>query len=280
MEEKKKKAGIWALVGKVGSKTLSVFVKALKGLKLTKIGLAGASFAGYAAMYSWKFALLLMVAVGFHESGHVWAMKKVGLKTKGFYFLPFIGGAAISEDKYKSYAENAYVSMMGPIWGAGLAFLSAVTYWFTGNPLWAAAAAWMSTLNIFNLLPIHPLDGGQLMRCLCLSFNKWVSVVFLLLSSVLAGIVLFKLKIYLFVIILIVGLIELYFEVRHKIKYNNGEYVPYYIVSKLQNSPLNLTSKQMLQYGGLYAGLIAFLVFILQMMKHVPGADLAANFLE
>lgn len=138
MSEKKSRIGIWALLGKLGGKVFSLFAKLLKGLKFTKVGLAGLSFAGYAAIFSWKFALLLMIAVGFHESGHVWAMKRSGMKTKGFYFLPFVGGAAIAEEEYKSYGQNVFISIMGPIWGALLAWVCGVVYWSTGNPMWAA----------------------------------------------------------------------------------------------------------------------------------------------
>src|SRR5579885_261093 len=218
MAEKKTKVGIWALFGKLGGKILSIGAKLLKGLKFTKIGLAGASFAGYAALYSWKFALLLMIAVGFHESGHVFAMKRMGIKTKGFYFLPFIGGAAIAEEQYKTYGENVYIAMMGPIWGAAMAWCCGGLYWVTGNPLWAAAAAWMATLNLFNLLPITPLDGGQVIRSIAFSIHKWAGVGFLGISMLLAGVVLWKLKIGLFVLILAIGALELVLEVRTRIK--------------------------------------------------------------
>ena len=92
------KAGLLTLAGKIFAKVLPVLVKSLKLLKFGKMGLAAASFAGYAILFSWKFALLLMIAVGWHESGHVWAMKKMGIKTKGFYFIPFVGGAAVANE--------------------------------------------------------------------------------------------------------------------------------------------------------------------------------------
>lgn len=77
----KKSSGFWALLVKGGT-TL------LKGVKLLKVVFAAATFASYAYLFTWKFALMVLIAIGFHESGHVWAMKKTGMKTKGFYFLP------------------------------------------------------------------------------------------------------------------------------------------------------------------------------------------------
>jgi Zn-dependent protease len=292
MSEKKQKVGIWALLGKLGGKLASLGAKLLKGLKFTKIGLAGASFAGYAALYSWKFALLLMVAVGFHESGHVWAMRRMGIKTKGFYFLPFIGGAAIAEEQYRTYGENVYIAIMGPLWGAAMAWSCAALYWVTGNPLWAAAAAWMSTLNLFNLLPITPLDGGQLVRSIAFSIHRWAGIGFMGISMVLCGIVLWKLKIGLFVLILAIGALELILEVRTRMKiaaYKRGEIdrwkLPYGVWDEKQPDgikkyPDGMNRTQLALAVGSYVGTIAVLVALLLMMKHVEGADLAANFLE
>jgi len=276
------KKGIWALLAKLGSKVFSVFLKLLKGLKMTKIGLAGASFAGYALLYSWKFALLLMVAVGFHESGHVWAMKKMGIKTKGFYFLPFIGGAAIAEEQYASYGQNVFISIMGPIWGALLAYVAAIAYWYTHDPLWAAAAAWMATLNLFNLLPIHPLDGGQIIRAISFSIHQKLGLVFLLVSTVLAALVLWYLKIGLFVLIIIVGALELVLEVYYRYKARDPSYPRWKLPDRVENHhyPNDLTKKQLLASVAVYVGTIAVLLLLVILMKEIPGADLAHNFLQ
>lgn len=292
MSEKKSRVGLWALAGKLGSKFLSVLAKLLKGLKFTKVGLAALSLAGYAAIFNWKFGLLLMIAVGFHESGHVWAMKQMGIKTKGFYFLPFIGGAAIAEENYKTYGENAYIAIMGPVWGALLAWLCGIGYWMTGIPMLAAAAAWMATLNLFNLLPITPLDGGQLVRSIAFSIHKNVGVVFLALSLAFAGFIMAKLRIGLFVLILAVGALELFLEVRLRLrmaKVRRGELYRWRLPEQylddeqpdgLKHYPDAMNRKQLALTVLGYAGTLAVLVTLLKLMANIPGADLAANFLE
>lgn len=289
MSENKKKVGIWAVIGKIGSKLLSFLGKAFK---LTKVGFAAASFAGYALLFSWKFALLLMIAVGFHESGHVWAMKRMGIKTKGFYFLPFIGGAAIAEEQYKTYGQNVFISIMGPVWGMLMAFGAACLYWATGNPLWAAAGAWMSTLNLFNLLPITPLDGGQMVRAMAFSIHKNIGVLFLAISMVACGYIMWALHVYLFVLILAVGALELFLEIRYRLKiaaYKRGELhkwqLPYDVLDTtkpegIKQYPDALSKGQMALTVLSYLGTIAGLLAILFLLKHVSGADLAANFLE
>ena len=292
-QEKKSRAGLWAVFAKLGSKLYSVLVKVLKGFKFTKIGLAGLSLAGYAAVFNWKFGLLLMIAIGFHESGHVWAMKKMGIKTKGFYFLPFIGGAAIAEEQYKTYGENAYVAIMGPIWGALLAGICAGAYWITGIPMLAAAAAWMATLNLFNLLPITPLDGGQLVRSIAFSIHKGLGVVFLVLSMLLGGFIMYKLRIGLFVLILLVGALELFFELRYRFKMAQvragtrskwdgipTSHMDHEQPDGLKHYPDSMNGKKLALTALSYVGTLAVLIAIVMLMKNVPGADLAANFLE
>jgi Zn-dependent protease len=290
--EKKTKTGLYALAFKLGTKLVSILVKFLKAIKLAKVGLAAASLVGYAALYNWKFGLLLMIAIGFHESGHVWAMKKMGIKTKGFYFLPFIGGAAIAEEEYKTYGENAYVAIMGPVWGLGLALLCAIAYWVTGIPMLAAASAWMATLNLFNLLPITPLDGGQLIRSVAFSIHKGLGIIFLAASMSAGLFIMWKLQIGLFALILFIGGIELFSEVRHRL---NLARVKAGTLSKwrlsdsmlddeqpdgLRKYPESMNAKKLVLTGLSYVCTIAVLVTILLLMKAVPGADLAANFLE
>jgi len=291
-KEKKSKVGVWALLGKLGSKLFGILGKLVKGVKMTKVGLAAASMAGYAMLWSWKFGLLLMIAIGFHESGHVWAMRKMGIKTRGFYFLPFIGGAAIAEEQYKTYGQNAFISIMGPIWGALLAWACGVAYWLTGIPLLAAAAAWMATLNLFNLLPITPLDGGQLVRSIAFSIHKNAGVVFLALSLIAGGIIMWKLRIGLFALLLAVGALELFLEIRYRFrmaKVREGKLhkweLPYDLLDSsqpdgLKRYPGAMNKKQLTLTILSYVGTIATLVTILRLMSDVPGADLAANFLE
>lgn len=284
--ENKSKKGLWATIAKLGSKALSLLAKIFK---LTKVGLLAVSFVGYSILFSWKFALLILISIGWHEQGHVWAMRKMNIKTKGWYAIPFLGGAAIAEEDYRTYGENAYISIMGPVWGMLMAGAAALVYYVTANPLWAAVGAWMCTLNLFNLLPITPLDGGQLMRAIAFSINKNLGVIFLAVSMVFAGIVLWKLHIGLFVLILIVGALELFVEINGRIKlrkYKLGHLSSWELPrSMIKNGmvkeyPNDMNKLQLALTVLSYVGTIAGLLAILFLLKNVPGADLAANFLE
>lgn len=119
-----------------------------------------------------------MVAIGWHESGHVWAMRKVGVPTRGFYFIPFLGGVAIADGGYATLRDKVIVAIMGPIWGMGLCFITWIAYLITDNPFLGVAAYWQALLNLFNLMPANPLDGGQVFRCVLVSFGKKVADAF------------------------------------------------------------------------------------------------------
>lgn len=290
MSDNKPKLGLWILLGKFGGKLITLILKMVQGLKLAKVGLAGATLASYTALYSWKFAVMLLIAIGFHESGHVWAMKKMGIKTKGFYFLPFLGGVAIAEDNYKTYGQNAYISIMGPIWGALLAYVSGAVYLITGDPLWAAAAAWMATVNLFNLLPINPLDGGQLLRAISFSIGKRTGLWFLAISLVIATVAMVFLKMGLFVLILAIGAAELWSEFRKRNRMKKDEAIRKHVDLLMPgfsdtfeptiSYPKDMNKNQLALTCISYVGTIAVLILLLKLTNHIPGADLAHNFLE
>ena len=114
---KKFRAGLFTLAGKLGAKVVQVLAKLVKGLKVGKVGLAGASLASYAYMFTWEFAAMIIFMLFVHESGHIWAMKRCGVKTKGIYFLPFVGGVAVADEEFPSRGAEVFIAIMGPIWG-------------------------------------------------------------------------------------------------------------------------------------------------------------------
>lgn len=274
-ENKSSKGGLWALLLKVGGKIFPTIVK------LSKFGLAGLSLASFTALYNWKFALLIMIAVGFHESGHVWAMKKAGIKTKGFYFIPFVGGAAVAEEQYTSYKQNVWVAIMGPAWGGLLAIATGIGYLITKNPLFAASAAWMAAFNLFNLLPITPLDGGQIMRAITFSINQKVGLVFLTLSFLASIAIMVTLHVWLWALFLVVGGLELGFEVYTRYKAKTEDH-PKWLVVELtgHHRPASLNIEGLLVTALSYVFLIAVLLKTIFMLKDIPGADLAHTFFQ
>ncbi|MBQ4812156.1 metalloprotease [Pseudoalteromonas luteoviolacea] len=150
--------------------------KLFKSAKVIKAALIGASVAGYAWLFSWQFALMLVACLVVHEYGHVRAMKYFGLKTKGFYLIPFVGGLAMSEDKMTTRWQDVIISLMGPAFGLFTSVLGVVLYYVTGSEIFAGVAVLSALLNLFNLLPILPLDGGHVLKSISFSMRSWVGL--------------------------------------------------------------------------------------------------------
>ncbi len=190
--------------------------KLLKSAKVIKAVLAGASVAGYAWLFSFEFALVLVACLVAHEYGHVKAMQYFGIKTKGIYLIPFVGGLAVSDDKINTRWQDVVISIMGPVFGLFMSLACWLLYVITDLELFAGAAVLSSLLNLFNLLPILPLDGGHILKSVSFSMRSWVG-----LSACMAGIALglwlsYAFGLALLVFFLIVGALEIIFEWRQR----------------------------------------------------------------
>ncbi len=202
-------AGMVALALKIGPKILTGVAKFAK---VGKVGLAAGSMITYSYLFTWQFAVMIMVLLFVHEYGHIWAMKKCGLKTKGIYFIPLLGAAAVSEEMFKSRRDEAYIAIMGPIFGLALSGVALVIYVYTQNALFAAAAGWMAMVNLFNLLPINPLDGGRVMKSMAFSINSKWGLIFLAIGMLASLIITVWAGIILFAILLVIGPLEFIYE--------------------------------------------------------------------
>ncbi len=144
----------------------------LKGkaiLSLLKIGkIAGplismmVSIGAYALIYPWGFAIGIVLLLLVHELGHVIAAKRIGLPVSAPLFIPFLG-ALITMKKHPLDAKTeAYVAFGGPILGTiGATAVFGAAY-YMDSPLFYSLAYIGLLLNLINLLPIHPLDGGRI----------------------------------------------------------------------------------------------------------------------
>jgi Zn-dependent protease len=155
---------------------LLVVAKIAKGGKL--LGIV-ASLVAYSFTLSWQVAAVLVAGLCFHEWGHVWAMRRLGIPTSGFYLIPFVGGVCSPKRGFVSRAEEAFVASMGPVFGlAATPVCLAVGYAVTGSLQAAAGSATLLVLvNGFNLLPIVPMDGGRMLRSVAASFSRWLGLV-------------------------------------------------------------------------------------------------------
>lgn len=250
-EDKRIGSGVGSLVGKA----ISLLVKSAK---LLKVGLAAASFAAYAYVWTWQFAAVIMFALFVHESGHVWAMKRVGIPTKGFFFIPFIGGAAVPAGAMVTRENEAFVSLLGPLWGIASAVAIGAIYPLTHDPLFAGAASWIAFINLLNLLPVLPLDGGRLMRAIVFSSRSGSSFCMGLGATLffagLAGVAGFGLV----MVFGVIGVIDLC------VQYWGRDQLP---------TPMDATAR--VRWGATYLAIGTALIALMGLCQSVPGADVA-----
>src|SRR5215468_9994723 len=116
----------------------------------------------YATIWGWLYAAGFIALLFAHEMGHFVAARQCGLKVGAPTFIPFVGAWIILKDQPVDVRTEAYVAMAGPVVGTVSAV--AVYLWgrWTGSTVLPAIAYAGLFLNLFNLLPISPLDGGRI----------------------------------------------------------------------------------------------------------------------
>ncbi|MCF7483525.1 site-2 protease family protein [Vibrio sp. J1-1] len=193
---------------------VSLGMKALKSAKVIKVAFASASLAAYSWLFSIEFALALIACLVFHEWGHIKAMKYFGMKTKGIYLIPFLGGLALSDEKINTRWQDVVISIMGPFFGLVLSIVFTILYWVTGEITFAGLAVFNALLNLFNLLPILPLDGGHVLKSITFSMNTWVGLVGSVITAILGIVLSYSLGLTLLGFLLIMGMLEVVMEWR------------------------------------------------------------------
>jgi Zn-dependent protease len=154
-------AAIGALLAKFGVALKALFV-ALPNLKLlVTAGTALVSVAAYSIFFGWWFAAGFVVLLFVHEMGHVIALRREGIKASAPMFVPFMGAVIVARSLGENALAEARVGLAGPILGSLGAAVVAVVGELTGSSLLIALAYFGFFINLFNLLPVVPLDGGR-----------------------------------------------------------------------------------------------------------------------
>jgi Zn-dependent protease len=107
-----------------------------------------------------------------HEMGHVLQLRREGIKASAPMFIPFLGAFVGMKELPKDAAAEARVGLAGPVLGTIGCLIPLGIYLATGDELFQALAYIGFFLNLFNLAPVLPLDGGRAMAAL----SPWVWV--------------------------------------------------------------------------------------------------------
>ncbi len=166
---KKKRRGIWAIIAGIG-----VVLFKLKALLIAlKFGKFAATIISmlvmiwvYAAQFGWWYAVGFVLLIGIHESGHVIAARGAGLKVSMPIFIPFFGAFISMKQQPTNARTEAIVAAGGPVLGSVGAFACLALGIALKNQLFMALAYTGCLLNLFNLVPVHPLDGGRIVTAI------------------------------------------------------------------------------------------------------------------
>jgi Zn-dependent protease len=156
-------AGIAALAAKFGAYLKAGGLLLTKLTLLTSAGTALVSVAAYSLFWGWQFAAGFVLLLFVHEMGHVIQLKREGIKASAPMFIPFLGAAIFSRGFGDNALSEARVGLAGPILGTLGAVAVAVAGKLTGSDLLLALAYIAFFLNLINLIPVVPFDGGRAM---------------------------------------------------------------------------------------------------------------------
>jgi Zn-dependent protease len=198
------------------------------------------SIAAYSLIWGWKFAVGFVALIFVHEMGHVLQLRREGVKASAPMFIPFMGAVIWAKSLGENALAEARVGLAGPVLGSlGAAALIPVAS-ATGNDLYQALAFTGFFLNLFNLLPVVPLDGGRAMAALSpvmwfVGFAGLVALLFVFPNPIM-------------LLILIFGGLETWRRWQER---KSGENTDYYKVSPRNRALVAIV----------YLGLIALLAF-------------------
>ncbi|MEN8907958.1 MAG: site-2 protease family protein [Clostridiales bacterium] len=202
----------------------------------------------YAKLYGFAFGIGFVILILIHELGHFLTAKYLNLDVSAPVFIPFIGALIAMKEAPKDSITETKVAFGGPILGS----LASIICFYIGitfnSGLFLSLALVGFILNIFNLIPIHPMDGGRIVTSI--SPKLW----FIGIPILLILMIVFFSPIMLLIIILGIKQIINYFKIKDKNYYN--------VPVKLRNT-----------FGLLYFSSIAilgfFIVYITQLLDSI-----------
>ncbi|MFL0197230.1 site-2 protease family protein [Clostridium sp. WILCCON 0269] len=120
----------------------------------------------YAKIYGWAFGIGFVILLLVHEMGHYLSAKVVKLDVTLSLFIPFVGALINMKEKPKDAVMEAEVAIGGPLIGSLGALICFALYFLLKENFFMALAYTGFILNLFNLIPLHPLDGGRIVSAI------------------------------------------------------------------------------------------------------------------
>jgi Zn-dependent protease len=217
----KKLGGLLIPLVFLATKAKGLLLALAKIKAVTTLGTMFISIAAYALAFGWPFAVGFVLLILVHEMGHVIQLRREGVEASAPIFIPFLGAMIAAKSLGKDAAAEARVGLAGPILGTIGTLIPLAVWLATGSDFWRALAYVGFFINLLNLLPVLPLDGGRAMAVL--GPKVWIAGI---LVAVAAAVIF--LGPIMFLIVLLFGGPELYhrFKNRHSEESRDFHSVP------------------------------------------------------
>jgi len=223
-----------------------IFLLLLAGLKFGKLfGTVGTMLLAtgvYAIVFGWRYAVGIVAMLFVHEMGHYLAARQRGVDVGMPTFIPFVGAWIELKQRPHDAETEAYIGLAGPMLGT----VGAIGAYFLARNYgtsWLLAVAYTGFfINLINLIPLPPLDGGRVTAVL--SPRIW-----LLGVPIIGAMLWFHFSMILLLVAILAAphvLAALRFDKNHPA---NQQYY-------------DVTPRVRWEYGLLYVGLIAFLAYM------------------
>jgi Zn-dependent protease len=159
-------AAIAALIAKFFAAIKGAVLLLPKVKVLTTAGTALVSVAAYSLFWGWTFAAGFVVLMFVHEMGHVIQLRREGVKASAPMFVPFLGAVVMAKSLGENALAEARVGLAGPVLGTAGAALCLLVAEATNSDMLRALAYVGFFLNLINLVPVVPFDGGRAMAAM------------------------------------------------------------------------------------------------------------------
>lgn len=159
-------AAVAALVAKFFAAIKGFLLLLPKVKLLTTAGTALVSVVVYSLFFGWWFAIGFVVLLFVHEMGHVIQLRREGVKASAPMFIPGFGAVVMMKSLPDDALAEARVGLAGPILGTLGAGICLAIAEATGSDLLRALAYVGFLLNLINLVPLVPFDGGRAMAAM------------------------------------------------------------------------------------------------------------------
>jgi Zn-dependent protease len=162
----KKLSGLFGPLAVLLAKAKVLLLALVKIKAVATLGTMFISIAAYALAFGWPFAVGFVLLLLVHEMCQVVQLRREGVEASAPIFIPFVGAVIAARSMGENAVAEARVGLAGPILGTAGTLVPLAIWLATGSDLWRALAYIGFFINLINLMPVLPLDGGRAMAVL------------------------------------------------------------------------------------------------------------------